>query len=266
MIRGGGGEEEGNGGGGGGGGRERGEKKERRYKCEGWRMLEVGALRVDNAAARSGLFTTVERIDLHAQERGIFKQDFMERPFPAAPEKEGFDLVSLSLVLNYVGDPAARGEMLRRVEGFLRKRRRKRSNDGDDDEERENDEGMEQQNDLDRCSWWLPGLFLVLPAPCVTNSRYLDEDRLEAMMRGLGYVRAKRKLSSKLIYYFWRWEGGEEGEEGREEGRGREECGKEGQGGGGKGYTQSQSQTQWPKTELGHRKGTQRNNFAVVFK
>lgn len=258
-----------------GGGEEGGDgKKGRKHKCEkGWRMLEVGALRVDNAAARSGLFAFVERIDLHAQEKGILTQDFMQRPLPTSEQEEGFDVVSLSLVLNYVGDPAARGEMLRRVEGFLRQRRKPReTEEPEKPEERrysdEDDNNDERETDG---SSMFPGLFLVLPAPCVTNSRYLDEERLEAMMRGLGYVRAKRKLSLKLVYYFWRWEGRgrerEGGTECEEEGSGKED---EDAGGDAQSRPRSRSQSQfqchWPKTELPHRKGGQRNNFAVVFK
>lgn len=287
--------EEGSGGGGRGGKGE--EREKRRGKCCGWRMLEVGALRVDNAAARSGLFATVERIDLHAQERGIVTQDFMERPLPAVAEEEGFDVVSLSLVLNYVGDAKARGEMLRRVEWFLRKRGKRRKKWRDDGDERAKEE-EKQTNEQDGCCCqrrWFPGLFLVLPAPCVTNSRYLDEERLEAMIRGLGYVRAKRKLSLKLIYYFWRWVGGTEAGEGVEWG-GREVAGgvdgrevegrvdgREAEGemetkleetnpvpqpSPTRSRTQSQPrlQTPWPKTPLQTRKGPQRNNFAIIFK
>lgn len=286
-------EREGEGEGGGKNGR-----RGRRHNCSsesenerGWRMLEVGALRVDNAAARSGLFASVERIDLHAQEKGIITQDFMQRPFPRRQQEEGFDVVSLSLVVNYVGDPAARGEMLRRVEGFLRKRKRRKMKGGEGDEEEkdinDDDGDDDHERSIDAPSMF-PGLFLVLPAPCVTNSRYLDEERLEAMMRGLGYVRAKRKLSLKLVYYFWRWEGRERGrepgameggqwrgrfgEEGRQErgahGEEEEEGEQEYEGEGEKGEFKSEPQTptQWPKTELPNKKGAKRNNFAVVFK
>lgn len=223
-----------------------------------WRMLEVGALRVDNAAACSGLFTTVERIDLHAQEKGIVTQDFMERPLPAA-EEEGFDLVSLSLVLNYVGDAGARGEMLKRVEGFLRKRKKKRGKGGDDDERGE--DGGRKTNEQD--GWFFPGLFFVLPAPCVTNSRYLDEERLEAMMQELGYVRAKRKLSLKLVYYFWRWVGEEEEEEKEKKSPNQKPTRRHEK------REQDPSNNddkprRWAKKEL--RKGATRNNFAVVLK
>lgn len=151
------------------------------------RMLEVGALRPDNACSRSGLFE-MERIDLHSQHPEIRQQNFMERPTCAAEDldEDGFDIVSLSLVVNFVGDPVERGEMLRRVASFLR------SYSG-------HKEGL------------FPSLFLVLPAPCVINSRYLDEERLDAIMESLGYKRAKRKLSSKLVYYLWKYEAGKTG-------------------------------------------------------
>lgn len=254
-----------------------------------WRMLDVGALRVDNAVAHSGLFATVERIDLHAQEAGIITQDFMERPLPTSREEE-FDVVSLSLVLNYVGDAVARGQMLRRVEGFLKKRK-KRGSEGRNQEY----EGEEMKEE----AAWLPGLFLVLPAPCVTNSRYLDEERLEAMMRGLGYLRIRRKMSLKLVYYFWKWTGNEEkgeAEEGMEEndndekteeskGQEQEEEEEEWQGCTDQKSTKPQKKppkdynplqrphpqhpknslrrtTKWPKKEI--HPGAKRNNFAVV--
>ncbi|KAL9012632.1 MAG: hypothetical protein Q9173_002623 [Seirophora scorigena] len=149
------------------------------------RMLEVGALKVDNACSRSGIFD-VARIDLHSQHPGIQTQDFMERPVPSQSmlEEGGFDIVSLSLVVNYVGDAARRGEMLKRVSGFLRVKQRAHTGD-------------------DLNSSILPALFLVLPAPCVTNSRYLDEETLEAIMTALGYVQTMKKFSKKLVYYVW---------------------------------------------------------------
>ncbi|CAD6578456.1 MAG: hypothetical protein ASARMPREDX12_001950 [Alectoria sarmentosa] len=148
------------------------------------RMLEVGALRPDNACSRSKLFE-MERIDLHSQHPDIKQQDFLARPLYAAGDvvQKGFDIVSLSLVVNFVGDPVQRGEMLRRVASFLKS-----------------------------CSGHkvglFPGLFLVLPTACVANSRYLNEERLDAIMESLGYQRVKRKLSSKLVYYLWKYEAG----------------------------------------------------------
>lgn len=154
------------------------------------RLLEVGALSPSNACSRSPLFS-VTRIDLHSQNPSeIEEQDFMQRPIPEGAEAlgmEGFDVVSLSLVVNYVGDAVGRGEMLRRVQKFLRRPC-----------------GMQGEGTLGEI---VPALFLVLPAPCVLNSRYLDEERLEAIMESLGYDLKERKMSRKLVYYLWRFEG-----------------------------------------------------------
>lgn len=114
----------------------------------------------------------------------------MERPIPDGPEaldREGFDVVSLSLVVNYVGDAAGKGEMLRRVGKFLR-----RGN------------GLQGEGALRDA---IPALFLVLPAPCVLNSRYMDEERLKEILESLGYALKERKMSRKLVYYLWRFEG-----------------------------------------------------------
>lgn len=146
-----------------------------------YKVLEVGALSPTNACSRSPALE-VTRIDLHSQHPSIETQDFMKRPLPETAD-EKFDILSLSLVLNYVPDAIERGEMLRRTCQFLRVPE-KASN------------GQETP----------PSLFLVLPAPCVTNSRYLDEDRLTNIMQSLGYNLTQRKLSPKLVYYLWLYE------------------------------------------------------------
>ena len=159
----------------------RADKQERKL-----RLLEVGALRTDNQCSRSG-FLTVTRIDLHSQHPEIQTQDFMARPIPpsAMLQIEGFDIVSLSLVVNFVSDAIGRGEMLRRVSSFLRV--------------------LPSENE-DVADSSLPALFLVLPAPCITNSRYLNEERLESIMESLGYKMIRRKISAKLVYYLWGYE------------------------------------------------------------
>ncbi|KAL8303804.1 hypothetical protein RB597_004813 [Gaeumannomyces tritici] len=143
------------------------------------RMLEVGALSTDNECSRSGRFD-MERIDLNSQGEGILQQDFIERPLPR-DGSERFDLISLSLVLNFVPDPKGRGEMLLRTLEFLHAPR-----------------GSESAASIS------PGLFLVLPAPCVSNSRYMDEERLERIMASLGFVMAHSKTTQRLVYYLWR--------------------------------------------------------------
>ena len=146
------------------------------------RMLEVGALSTQNACSKSSHFD-IERIDLNSQGEGILRQDFMERPLPEG-EPDRFDIISLSLVLNYVPEPKGRGDMLRRTTQFLR--------------------APGRYVESPELAATFPSLFLVLPAPCVENSRYLDEEKLTAIMGSLGYVKAESKTTQRLVYYLWR--------------------------------------------------------------
>ncbi|KAH6654372.1 putative methyltransferase-domain-containing protein [Truncatella angustata] len=143
------------------------------------RMLEVGALSATNECSKSRLFA-MERIDLNSQGDGILQQDFMARPLPK-DDSERFDIISLSLVVNFVPDVQGRGSMLLRTLDFLRP----------------------PGTAVDGPDRFFPSLFLVLPAPCVTNSRYMDEARLEAIMNSLGYTKTESKLTQKLVYYLW---------------------------------------------------------------
>jgi 25S rRNA (adenine2142-N1)-methyltransferase len=149
------------------------------------RLLEVGALSTSNVCSRSGHFD-VQRIDLNSQGDGILQQDFMERPLPKSGA-EKFDIISLSLVLNYVPDATGRGEMLKRTCQFLDTRHR-----------------IDRDASIQAV---FPALFLVLPAPCVTNARYMDEGRLGEIMNSLGYVLLQRKQTLKLVYYLWQLQG-----------------------------------------------------------
>lgn len=144
-------------------------------------MLEVGALSTTNACSRSGFFD-IRRIDLNSQGDGILQQDFMQRPLPI-DESERFDVISLSLVLNFVPDPVGRGDMLLRTLDFLRQPTR-----------------LEDGTTLELKPWF-PSLFFVLPAPCVSNSRYLNEEKLKSILASLGYEVKQSKKSLKLVYY-----------------------------------------------------------------
>ncbi|KAF8472465.1 putative methyltransferase-domain-containing protein [Kalaharituber pfeilii] len=146
---------------------------------DAFHLLEIGALSTENACSKSAMFH-VTRIDLHSQHPDILAQDFMKRPLPTNTE-EKFDIISLSLVLNYVPTPTQRGEMLLRTTAFLQRRTY-------------HDPSL---------SILFPSLFLVLPAPCITNSRYLNEQRLEEIMNSLGYSKCRQKLSTKLLYQLW---------------------------------------------------------------
>ncbi|KAF1964051.1 hypothetical protein BU23DRAFT_605017 [Bimuria novae-zelandiae CBS 107.79] len=144
------------------------------------RCLEVGALSITNAISKYPNSIAMTRIDLNSQGTGIEKQNFMERPLPLS-SNEQFDIISLSLVLNYIPDPVERGEMLKRTTQFLR-----RSN-------------VAQRP----AGTVLPALFLVLPLPCVENSRYLDEPLLLDIMANLGFSVTKEKKTFKLCYYLF---------------------------------------------------------------
>ncbi|KAH6866415.1 putative methyltransferase-domain-containing protein [Alternaria rosae] len=141
------------------------------------RCLEVGALSTKNEISKYASVIDMTRIDLNSQGPGIEKQDFMERPLPTC-DNERFDIVSLSLVLNYVPDAVGRGEMLKRITSFLRK-------------------GTETADSV------LPALFFVLPLPCIDNSRYLDEELFLGIMGDLGFTMRFSKNTSKLCYYLF---------------------------------------------------------------
>lgn len=144
------------------------------------RMLEVGALSTRNACSTSGVFD-VQHIDLNSQEPGILQQDFMERPLPET-DLEKFDIISLSLVLNFVPEAGGRGQMLLRTLSFLHTE-------------------SDVSNDIDQKLF--PSLFLVLPRSCVDNSRYFTLARLEELMVALGYVQVRSKMTQKLTYSLW---------------------------------------------------------------
>ncbi|KAG0365636.1 hypothetical protein BGZ54_006360 [Gamsiella multidivaricata] len=135
------------------------------------KLLDIGALSPHNYQKYSSWIHTVP-IDLNPQDPLITKMDFLEMPVPTDREKL-FDVVCLSLVVNFVGDPTQRGEILRYSTRFL-----------------------------------VPGtgvLYLVLPLPCIENSRYMDHELLVKMMSSLGYTTlVSHHFAKKLAYYAFR--------------------------------------------------------------
>lgn len=154
---------------------------ELRKQSQPLKMLEVGSLSTRNACSTSGIFA-MQHIDLNSQEPGIMKQDFMERPLPK-DKSELFDIISLSLVLNFVPDAEGRGQMLLRTLSFLRTSL---------DAEAESSHAL------------FPCLFVVLPRSCVDNSRYFTDTKFDELMAILGYVRTNTKMTQKLAYSLWR--------------------------------------------------------------
>lgn len=140
--------------------------------------LEIGCLNPANFISTSGIFTNVVKIDLNSQSQQILQQNFMERPLPA-DDSERFNMISCSLVLNFVPTPLERGEMLRRLTKFL----------------------------LPPAPNCMSSLFFVLPLPCLENSRYIDTTIFESMMSDLGFKKVFSYQATKLIYYLFDWEG-----------------------------------------------------------
>ncbi|KAJ2229331.1 25S rRNA (adenine2142-N1)-methyltransferase [Coemansia sp. RSA 1722] len=153
------------------------------------RLLDVGALSCMNYA-KERKWIDVTPIDLNSQEPGVHQQDFLDIAIgsvlpPSNSDKQAeedsddeldlfaapFDVVCLSLVVNFIGDPSRRGDMLKQASRVL------------------------ASNGL---------LFLVLPLSCVCNSRYLDDDRLQQIMRYLGFSQLYKHHTAKLAHYLYR--------------------------------------------------------------
>lgn len=133
------------------------------------RLLEVGALRPDNYGTCS-TWLECTPIDLHPLHPSIKEQDFLL--MDKIDNHEKWDIIGLSLVLNFVPEPQARGNMLKLAYTMLKSE-----------------------------AW----LFLVLPLPCVFNSRYLDFDHMQRIMRKVGFVLRKEqwKREGKIIYWLF---------------------------------------------------------------
>jgi len=138
------------------------------------RLLEVGALKADNY---QGCYSWIESmpIDLNAQDPGIGQQDFLQMKEDENACK--WDVLSLSLVLNFVPDPRERGRMLRLAHLFL---------------------------DASRTHSGL--LFVTLPLPCLQNSRYLTLSYFEGLMKCVGFEKIKErwKIGGKMGYWLFR--------------------------------------------------------------
>jgi len=109
-------------------------------------------------------------IDLNPQHPSVTKADFFSLDHTGAL-RASFDVVVLSLVLNFVGDRFQRGEMIKRSAKMLR------------------------QDGLGR-------LFIILPSACLKNSRWMShESFVERCMRPLGLRIAQWKYSTKLAFF-----------------------------------------------------------------
>ena len=136
------------------------------------RMLDVGALTNHYLPYSSEIDCTA--IDLNPQHPSVRAADFFDLD-PESPEyRRAFDVVVLSLVLNFVGDRFRRGEMIKRSVRMLRP------------------EGHGR-------------LFVILPSACLRNSRWMDHDTFVGRcMAPLGLQLMKWKYSTKLAMFEFR--------------------------------------------------------------
>ncbi|KAI8645365.1 putative methyltransferase-domain-containing protein [Parasitella parasitica] len=138
------------------------------------KVLDIGAVAPDNYKPYSS-WIAAKTIDLNPQHPAIEKQDFLLMKKPA--KDENFDIVCLSLVINFVGDPKDRGQMLKHTRNFF---------------------------SLPSITDRLHHLYLVVPLPCINNSRYMTHEHLLKMMGSIGYTRCiHHHFSNKLAYYLF---------------------------------------------------------------
>lgn len=133
------------------------------------RLLEVGAVRPDNYGDCTS-WIDVTAIDLHSRHPSILEQDFLL--MDASQHREAWDIISLSLVLNFVPGGKDRGRMLVQAHSMLR----------------------------------LGGLcFLALPLPCVNNSRYMTIEHMNEIMNAIGFQRLEErwKPGGKMMYWLY---------------------------------------------------------------
>ncbi|CUA76052.1 25S rRNA adenine-N(1) methyltransferase [Schizosaccharomyces pombe 972h-] [Rhizoctonia solani] len=139
------------------------------------RLLEVGALKHDNYRSCDS-WVACSPIDLRSRHPEIKEQDFLKLDIDE--NKGKWDVVSLSLVVNFVPDAKDRGKMLSMAHDILRPPNSPANG------------GL---------------LFLVLPTPCVTNSRYMTPDHLVSVCARLGFtlIRDRCKPGGKVAYWLF---------------------------------------------------------------
>lgn len=133
-------------------------------------LLEVGALKPDNYVSCTSWIDTTP-MDLRSRHPAIIEQDFL--CMNENEHEERWDIISLSLVINFVPEPKDRGRMLTFAHTFLRP------------------SGL---------------LFLALPLPCVENSRYLTFEHLQSLMTAIGFLEIEKKWrqGGKMGYWLYR--------------------------------------------------------------
>lgn len=125
-------------------------------------LLDVGALEHNYTSVK---WVETEAIDLHPRIPGIKRENFLEYTVPNGKLK---DVVCLSLVMNFEGDPHNRGKMLAKAHEVLE------------------EAGF---------------LFVVLPRSCIDHSRFVTLEYFTQVLGSTGFKLVKHHLSKKLAYF-----------------------------------------------------------------
>lgn len=120
---------------------------------------------LDNNYKKHAKWIQCTPIDLNPQSSEVVKADFLKL------DDKKYHVVVLSLVVNFEGDIRKRGDMLRKCPKLMV------------------DQGY---------------LFIVLPLPCLDNSRYLNEELFVSMMESLGFDVCAHHSSKKLSFFMFR--------------------------------------------------------------
>jgi 25S rRNA (adenine2142-N1)-methyltransferase len=115
------------------------------------KLLDVGSL--SGTAFIKYPWIKAKSIDINPRGEDVEKIDFFKLPV-ASSEEEKYDVVSFSLVINFVGDIQERAKMLLQAHRHVKKGGH---------------------------------LALILPLACVANSRYCTHQRLEEILESLGW-------------------------------------------------------------------------------
>eukprot|EP01119_Soliformovum_irregulare_P009636 TRINITY_DN2314_c0_g2_i1.p1 TRINITY_DN2314_c0_g2~~TRINITY_DN2314_c0_g2_i1.p1 ORF type:complete len:320 (-),score=75.22 TRINITY_DN2314_c0_g2_i1:157-1116(-) len=130
------------------------------------KVLDVGSL-ANNF--KKYPWMEVKAIDINPQDPSVEKMDFFDLDLDRFDG--AFEVVILSLVINFVGDPLQRGRMLLHCNRLLQKNGH---------------------------------LFIVTPLACLNNSRYLNEEIFMEVMISLGFEKITSKNSKKLAFFSFR--------------------------------------------------------------
>lgn len=152
----------------------------------------------------------------------VLKYDFFDYPVPEKP----FDVVALSLVINFEGSLTRRGELLllaAKSPGSL-------LTSVVADSLSPTGEMLRHAHKYLKPTGML---YIVLPLPCLVNSRYCTHDRFESILKSTGWKTVRQHDSAKLTYFL---------------------CARIGDGRG--------DELVWKREEV--RSGVHRNNFCIV--